>query len=417
VLHRTAKSMDDRLTYVVVRDPDDEAASVTDIAAISFLPTDVKTFRSRLAAFKEANPKKPVIVAGYGRSAEPGNRSGYSDPNSQEAQARALQQRFAVIKDMNIAGSMIFAFNDFRSDRPILAMKPVQPGLHSSGIVEIGRQKKVAYDVMHSIYHDQKISALPIGTFVPVSPYVYVVIGLVLLVLAAWMLNGNRRFRESAWRAIFKPYNFFADIRDQFSLPLFHTTLTAAIISVTVAVILSSILHHFKNNLFLDYLLSYLFSDPVKMVLIRMCWDPLLSVGYISAYMMVWFVALTFFIQLFALMARVKIRVFHSYSIAVWTAAPWGFFIPVGMILYRVLESDPYVPWVLALVVIMCVWVYMRTLKGISVIYHMYTPKMYMIGLSLLLISVGALYTYIDYSFAFTAYTEFYVSRILPFVH
>ena len=416
-LHRTAKSMDDRLTYVVVRNPVEKASSVADIAAISFPPTNVKTFRSRLTAFKETNPKKPIIVAGYGMPTESGNRNGYSDPNSQEAQARYLQQRYAVMKDANIAGTLIFAFNDFRSDRPILTTKPILPDVHTSGLVEMGRQKKAGYDIIHSLYHDQKISALPIGTFVPNAPYVYVAIGLVLLIVAAWMLNSNRRFRESAWRAIFKSYNFFADIRDQFTIPLFHTTITAIIIAITFSVIFSSILHHFRTDAALDYILSHLFSDDLKRIIIRMCWDPILSVSYLTGVMVTWFLVLTVGIQTFALMARVKIRFFHSYSIAIWTASPWGFFIPVGMILYRVLESDPYVPWVLALVVFMCVWVYMRTLKGISVIYHIYTPKMYMIGLTVILVFIGALYAYIDYAFAFTAYADFFSVSILPFVH
>lgn len=416
-LHQTAKSMDDRLTYVIVRDPSDKAASVADIAAISFPPADVKTFRARLAAFKEANPKKPIIVAGYGRPTEPGNRNGYSDPNSQEAQARYIQQRYAVMKDMNLAGSLIFAFNDFRSDRPILTMRPLLPEVHTAGLVELGRQKKVGYDIVHSVYHDQKVSALPIGTYIPSSPYVYVVIGLVLLVIAAWLVNGNRRYRESVRRAIFNSYNFFADIRDQFTIPLFHTTITAVIIAITFSIIFSSILHHFRTAAALDYALSHLLSDDLKRIVIRMSWDPILSVGYLTGVMVVWFLVLTLGIQLFALMARVKIRFFHSYSIAIWTALPWASFIPVGMILYRVLESDPYVPWVLGLVVIMSVWVYMRTLKGISVIYHVYTPKMYMIGLTALLIAAGTFYAYVDYTFAFTAYTEFFVTALLPFVH
>ena len=121
-----------------------------------------------------------------------------------------------------------------------------------------------------------------------------------------------------------------------------------------------------------------------------MCWDPMISVGYLSGVMVVWFLLLTICIQLCALLARVKIRLFHSYSIAIWTALPWVFFIPVGMILYRVLESEPYVPWVLGLVVMMSAWVYLRTLKGISVIYHIYTPKMYMAGVIVLFICFGS---------------------------
>jgi hypothetical protein len=416
-LHHTAKSIDDRLTYFITRGGGEDESTVADISAISFSNIDVKNFRLRIAAHMESNAKKPIIVAAYGKAIEKGNRNGYSDPNSQEAQARYIQQRYAIIKDFNIAGSMIFAFNDFNSDRPIMHIKPTTPTVHTIGIVELDREKKSAYDVVHSIYHDQKISALPIGNFVPASPYVYVIIGLALLIIAAWLVNGNRRFRESTRRAIFNSYNFFADIRDQFTLPLFHTTITAFIIAITFSIIFSSILHHFRNNVALDYALSYIFSDNFKTVIIEMSWNPLIGVAYISIVMIVWFVGLTFLIQMLALMARVKIRLFHSYSIAVWTALPWLFFIPVGMILYRVLESDVYVPWVLGLIVFMSAWVYFRTLKGISVIYHIYTPKMYVIGVAVLLVLCGSLYAYLDYMYSLSLYIEYFATHILPFVN
>jgi len=35
-------------------------------------------------------PNQPVIVGRYGKAVETGNRNGYSDPMSQEAQARYL---------------------------------------------------------------------------------------------------------------------------------------------------------------------------------------------------------------------------------------------------------------------------------------------------------------------------------------
>lgn len=415
--HRTAKSLDDRLTYVVTQNSTDDVIGVVDIAALSLTNVEIKTFRKRLISFKELHSKKPVMVAGYGKPIENNNRNGYSDPRSQEAQARVIQQRFSIIKEQNIAGSIIFSFNDYFSERPILNIKSDIPHSHTNGIVEISRQKKIGYDVVRSLFHNQKVSALPVGSFVPSFPYEYVVIGLILLIVSAWLVNGNRRFRESTRRAILNSYNFFADIRDQFTLPLFHTTITAVIISVTFSVISSSILHHFREHYLLDYILSYFLPDSLKTILITMSWKPLLSVGYFSALLFVWFFVLTLLIQIFASVARVKVRLFHSYSIAVWAALPWAFFIPVAMILYRVLESDPYVPWVMGLIVIISLWVYLRLLKGISVIYHVYTPKMYMLGFVIVFIVASGVYGYLDYTISLTAYLDFFASHVLPFAY
>lgn len=416
-LRSAASSMDNRMTYVATRDPNAEIGSLADIALIQLGSENITSFRSSLTEFVRHHPQHPVIAVGYNVSVEKGNRNGYSDPASQQYQARSIRQRYAAVKDAGIAGCLIFTFNDFRSDRPVLRIRAAVPDRHTNGIVELNREKKVAYETVHSLYHGQKLSALPIGSYVPSSPYVYVVIGLALLIAAAWLVNGNRRYRESTRRAIFNSYNLFADIRDQFTLPLFHTTITAIIISITVAVLFSSILHHFRDNMALDYLLSYLFPDGFKKIIITMAWDPAVSVAYYSGVMFVWFLLLTVVIQFCAKIVKVKIRFFHSYSIAVWTALPWTFFIPVGMILYRVLESDPYVPWVMGLIVVITVWVFFRTLKGVSVIFHMYTPKMYMAGIIAVLLISGGLFLYMEYFMSLSAYVELFASTILPYSH
>lgn len=416
-LHQIAQSLDSRLTYAFISGSHNDQPLPTDIVAVNAALQDVKTFRTMVTEIKQSYPTKAIVIAGYGRAAETGNRNGYSDPNSQEAQARFLHQRYAVIREADIAGSMIFSFNDFRSDRPILGMKPYDVHLHTTGIVELDRSKKAAYDLVHSLFHDQKISALPVGTYVPPTPYVYVISGIGLLLMVAWLWNVNRRFRESTRRAIINSYNFFADIRDQFTLPLFHTTVTAVIIALTCGIVFSSLLHHFRSNAVLDYVLSYLLTDEIKEVIIVMAWNPLVSIAYFSAAVFVWFFVLTLLIQLFSKLARVKIRLFHSYSIAVWTSLPWTFLIPVTMILYRVLQSEPYVPWILGMMVVMSLWVLLRTLKGVSVIYHIYRPKMYVYGFAGLLLFLVGLYFYLDHAIAVTAYAEYFVTTILPSIN
>lgn len=416
-LHRTAKALDGRLTYSVSGDGEHRGVDAADIAGIDLSGDDTKRFRSRLTEFKRIFAGTPVLVAGYGLAVEKGNHNGYSDPVSEEAQARHLHQRTALLRELGAAGGIIRAFNDHRSDRPVMRLGPASSDLHTSGIVALDRQKKTAYDVMHSLYHGQKVSALPMGVYVPPSPYLYVIIGLALLVTAAWLINGNRRYRESTWRSVFKSYNFFADIRDQFSLPLFHTTVTAVIIAVTIAVTVSSVLHHYRTDALADYLLSFFLADAVKRLLIAMAWDPVTSILYLSGAMMAWFFLLTFLIQVGARVARTKVRLFHSYSIAVWTAMPWIAFIPVGMILYRVLQSDAYVPWIVGLIGMMSLWTFFRMLKGISVIYHMYTPKMYMLGLTAVVVLLGGGYLYADAVLSVTAYADLFFSSVLPFAH
>ncbi len=93
----------------------------------------------------------------------------------------------------------------------------------------------------------EKIAALPVGTHSVSSPVSYVLLGLLLLILFFWLLNTDRRFRESVFRALRRPYNFYADIRDQRILSNLHTAILSAIVAVTFAIVVSSVLYHFRS--------------------------------------------------------------------------------------------------------------------------------------------------------------------------
>ena len=66
------------------------------------------------------HPSQPLVVLSYGKEVEQNNRNGYSDPMSQEAQARFFIQYYAALKEANTAGSFVSALTDWRGDRPLL---------------------------------------------------------------------------------------------------------------------------------------------------------------------------------------------------------------------------------------------------------------------------------------------------------
>ncbi len=415
-LHAVSKSIDDRFTYYVSRSGHiDASAELTDIAVLSLGRIDVKKFKSFVNEWRGEFPNKPVFIGGYKKEAEPGNHNGYSDPMSQESQARYLLQRYNLLKECKINGSFIFTFNDWRSDRPLMRVHQANSSIQTYGIVELDRKKKTAYDVIRSAFLGEKISALTIGTYVHSSPYIYVVLGLVLLIILAWFLNTNRRFQENVVRAFLRPHNFYTDIREQRILPIFHTAFISIIISATYGIVISSILHHYRSNASLDYAISHLFPDIVKQIIIKMAWDPALCIGYITALLFVWFFLLSFGIKLLSFVFKVRIYFFNSYSVAVWSALPFAVFLIVAMILFRIMESEPYVLPVLSTVLILQLWIYIRTLKGISVIFNRYPTKIYILGFIFLIISAASLYGYYDYTSSFSSYVHHFVDSIAPF--
>ena len=415
-LQSTERSMDSRLTYYISLSPDDiQNSRIVDIAGIRLANGDIKGFAASLLKWKLSHPDQPVMIGRYGKAVETGNRNGYSDPMSQEAQARYLFQRYDAINDAGMAGSFLWSFEDWRADRPLLTVQSATPDLYTQGIVEFNREKKVAYDVVRSMFLGEKIAALPVGTHSVSSPVSYVLLGLLLLILFFWLLNTDRRFRESVFRALRRPYNFFADIRDQRILSNLHTAILSAIVAVTFAIVVSSVLYHFRSSAVLDYILTILItSDSLKAAVIELIWHPIECIAYGGLACFAWMFIVTVLVQLFSFFVRTKVYLFHSYSVAVWSTLPMVIFIPLGMILYRVMESDVYVVPVLVIFVTVMIWIFFRTLKGISIIYDSSSVKIYAIGI----VVVGALgilwYGYFDYAHSMMAYVHFMMSTVVP---
>ncbi len=418
-LNSIAKGSDNRLTYYISRSVNDkENSRLVDIAGIEFYDSDVKTFTRDLNTWKREHPDSPVFVGKYGKAVEPENRNGYSDPMSQQAQARYLMQRFDAIKQSEVTGGFIWAFSDWRGERPIMTVQSPNPFLSTQGIVELNREKKIAYDVVRSLYLGEKVAALPIGSYAPSSPVSYVLLGLVLLIVFAWLLNSNRRFRESVNRALLRPYNFFADVRDQRILSNLHTTILAVIVAFTLSIVLSSILFHYRSDVVADYVLTNIvFSDQLKASLIMLVWSPLKCVVAGAMFAIAVLCVLTLLIQLFGIFVRTKVYFFHSYSIAVWSTLPMILFIPLGMILYRVMQTDMYVIPVLALFAVVLLWIFFRLLKGISIIYDILPLKMYAVALLVVAAVAAGSYAYFDYSRSTTAYVHYLFSTIIPASH
>jgi hypothetical protein len=70
---------------------------------------------------------------------------------------------------------------------------------------------------------------------------------------------------------------------------------------------------------------------------------------------------------------------------------------------------------VLTTVFILQLWIFIRTLKGISVIFNRYPTKIYIMGFIGVVVVVAAFYGYYDYTSGFSSYLHHFVDSIAPF--
>lgn len=386
----------------------DTCVDLVDLAAICMNGEDQASLKEQLAAWKQKNSNKPVVVVRYGKTVESGNRNGYSDPLSEEAQARYFLQTFGTIRDAGVAGSFIQALADWRGDRPLLTVRQEDPYLHPVGLMNRERQKRLAYDVVKTLFAGQKVAALPIGKHRSTFPLWHVIAGFAVIFAVAYQYHYNRRFNESFKRSLFRSYNFFVDLRDVRTVSVFHTLLLAFMISLTLAVVLSGLLYHFRQDRIADYLLTQILVwDSVKEAVVSATWNPAEGILTFTGVFLALSVLLSIFVRIGSFFVRTRIQWLHTYTTVVWASVPLVFLSPVGMSLFKILQTPFYVLPVFLLLALFAFWILVRTLKGTSVLLDLNAAKTY-IGGAVVLGAIGALIVlYYDSEFQLTAYLDF----------
>ncbi|RPH32660.1 hypothetical protein EHM92_08560, partial [bacterium] len=391
-------SLDGRPTYYGASLlKNDISSTLVDIAALNLPSNDLREWKAGLDEWRAAHRAQPVIVSKFGTEVQHENRRGTNDTLSQEAQARFYLQRFDILRSLDYDGGIIWSFNDWRGDRPSLTVMSGDPWVHTLGLVNSAREKRLAYEAVRSVFHGEKFVALPIGGRPTGAPIIYVLAGFAVLVGVAYVYNVSRRFRESFNRSMLSSYNFYSDVRDQHTVSFLLTTLLGLMVSLGTAITVSSILFHFRGNAFLDNLLSILLmSDAVKAEVVKVIWNPLKAIGFLTAAVFAGLVLIS--IAVYAVRVFFKVRIYptHAYAVTMWSAAPLVVFILVGMILYRILDSPAYVVPALILVAAIHFWVFLRLLKGMSIVYDVLPLKMYAAGIVVLICLFAVLYVYYD---------------------
>ncbi len=403
-MRNVVRSIDPRPVYYASRSPRDRCAEFTDLTATSLLNETPAVLRDSIRSWKALAKEKPFILVRYGREVEPGNRNGYSDPLSLEAQARFAMQMFETIRDAPVAGSVLWSYNDWQSDRPALSSHSLDPYLQSLGIVDGLRERRISFDVVRSLFSGDKVYALPVGNYSPGTPVVFVVAGLIILIAFAFIYNGNRRFRDAVNRSLARTYNFFADVRDQRIVTYGHSLFVALIVSITWATLLASALAFYRDSLLLDNLLSFVMSDGVKEQFVRLVWNPPAFIMAASGLIFLKLLVISVAVKACAMLVRTPVHYYHAFSVTMWSMLPYVAFIPVAMVLYRLLETEFYRMPVLVLVGGVTVWVVMRFFKGVAIIFDVFPFKVYAVGLLVMVGAGAAMFGYLDYAHSTSQY-------------
>jgi len=405
------QQFDDRPVYAASQFPmNDISTEYLDIAVLNIPPGLQKGVTESVELWKERYPDKPLLIGKLGYYVQSGNTAGYNHPGSYNAQGRYLLQLMTLLRDRQVDGILVNSFSDWRAERPTMVAQTDDLYLHTSGILDGSRQQRKGFEVVRALYRGESTPSLVAGDSPGGTPLEYIVGGFIVLIGFAYMLNSSRRFRENVSRSLLRPYNFYADVRDQRVLSGFHTVYLGLLISLTMGMIFASFLQHYSQNQIIDYVFThFLITDGAKSLLATTVHETWQLIVIIAALYLLGLLIITVIVQIGSFFVKTRVLLTHSFIVTFWSSLPLVAFIPLAMILHSVLETEFYVLPMLAMIGFLLLWVLFRLLKGISIVYDVVPIRVYVLGLFFVISGNAIMLLISEYLQATFSYISFFV--------
>jgi len=354
-----------------------------------------------------------AVIAEFGALVSPSNTNGFSDALSNEAQALLISKFYAWSNAAQLAGVMVWTFNDYRLERPTMLADHYDAYMCTSGLVDTYRQRRVSFEMYKALINDEKLPLLQARESVFSTPVIFIVTGLVLGISLALLANRSRRFREYVIRALLRPYNFYADIRDQRILSTAHTGLLALVISGSVGLVISSFLYFVRVDPSVENVLHVLiWSDSMYEVLRFVAWQPSLAVLAWSIVALAAFGLCCLALRGAAAFVRGRISIQDTFTIVVWSSLPFLILLPIGIALHQALTANELSVFVPLTVFAVSAWVVLRMLRATSVVFDARPIIVYSIGIGLIVAIAATTFVSLDVTHYGFSFLSFYLSGV-----
>lgn len=385
-----------------------------DLIILRFLTPSDRNRIGVLAAAAQNIVTRAALITTFGTAVSPENSQGFSNPLSTQAQALVIRDMAKATAAAGLAGYCVHAFNDYTLSRPTMNVEADEADLATFGLVDQWRQRRVSFDMLVSIINDEKEPLLQARDFSDDTPLVFISTGIILALILVFLVNRSRRFREYVLRSVLRPYNFYADIRDQRILSTVQTAILGVVIAACVGLIVASLLYYLRTSQNVEYaLLLLLPNDSLFEILRFVAWRPALSVVTLTLVSYGALIIVSSLLRLSAVFVKGRILFRDTLTISVWSALPMIVLLPVGIAFYQALSAEAMSVWVPIVIIAVVVWVFMRTLKATSVVFDVPPLFVYGIGIGFTVVVLALTLWVYDSTSEFLAYLSHYVGVVI----
>ncbi len=381
---------------------------------LSQIDQNFDNIKQRIRFFQYKIINKPLLIS-FGIPIQPANHNGYSDPLSLEFQAYYIRNSYFAAMDLNSAGCIINSFNDYLLQSPILIIPDEDSYLFTSGLVDRQRNLRLSYNMLQALFNNEKEPLLNPGSYSEKTPVAFIFVGLGLCLIFLFLVNRFRRFREYITRSLFRPYNFYADIRDQRIISSIQTFLLGIVISFTLGIIVASLCYFYRTNYFAQYIyLLIIPSKPLQEFFFNLLWMPelMMIISSILIFLMIFFLALI--LRIFAFAVRSRIYISDTFIIIIWSSIPALLLLPLGIILIRLLVFMPQSIWfIITAIALIKIWILFRILRSTAVVFDIPALRSYIVGFLFVLSLAIIVLSLYQYNVSIFSYLQYFFNVIL----
>lgn len=402
----------EKLVYITLTDIPPSQNEFIDFYGFDFLNVSVQEINEMINKAESKLGNTNVFISGAGYLSVLGGSTGSTNPYTTEAHAQFLQELLQYAEEKNFSGFFINSLRPYELNYQSIISGYKNNGIVLSGIFDLtGSVNTLTYKVVHSHLNNLETVTVPLGTKKDDSPMVFIVFGIVLALGLGFLINSGRKFREDATRALMRPYNFFADVRDIRIISGFQSTLLGLIISGVLGLSTSSIFYYNKFNILFEKIILSFGNGFLIKAISYLAWHPLESTFILTGFYFSLFIVYTFLIKLFSYFVMNKVFTRNAFYVAIWSFLPITLLLPIALMLYKILSETNFDLVVYALFGIFKIWVWYRLFKGIYVIYDTNPGKVYFYGIIILLTAFASVMFYFQQSANTIDYIIYYLEE------
>lgn len=352
----------------------------------------------------------PVVLS-YGVAIQNFNHEGYSNPFSVEYQSYVAHNLYRLSLVNNGNGSLINNFNDYYAHYPILQTQYIDDKLVTNGLIDIHNKNKTSFTFVKALFNEENPPLLDIGNFTN-TIYTFILLSLLLIVIFIGLYSRFRRFQEYFIRALLRPYNFYADIRDQRILSPSLTYSLGAILAISFGLFFESLSYYFITSERFQLITTMFIPDLlVQSFFYKIIWIPIAGISVFALFFLLIIYLIALIIRLFAYLTRRRVTYFDVINITIWGSLPLVFLLPFDLILFKLLQIDSVVFYfILIFSILIFIVSIFRILKATSVVFDINFQKVYLVGIGILAILSFGVYLLYQSQSDFSSLVSYFIS-------